>query len=112
MTQEPEKTVEKITEDIAEINPEDFKLFSMISILVISFFSSLIVSIVEKGDIKAGVKYIPIYIFGAMALYTIFMKVLGAVFAGIIPSMATRGGAVHVATTKRVYKGTAYQTGV
>lgn len=66
------------------LDPKDFRVFSMISIIVISFFSSLIVSIVEKGDIKGGIKYIPIYIFGAMALYTIFMKVLGALFSGII----------------------------
>ena len=66
------------------LDPQDFRVFSIVSILVISFFSSLIVSIVEKGDIKGGIKYIPIYIFGAMALYTIFMKVLGALFAGII----------------------------
>ena len=66
------------------LDPQDFKVFSIVSILVISFFSSLIVSIVEKGDVKGGIKYIPIYIFGAMALYTIFMKVLGALFAGII----------------------------
>ena len=66
------------------VDPEDFRLFSVMAIFVISFFSSLIVSIVEKGDMKGGVKYIPIYIFGAMALYTIFMKVLGALFSGII----------------------------
>src|SRR3989338_2726653 len=42
------------------INPQDFKIFSLLAIFVISFFSSLIVAIVEKGDIKSGVKYIPI----------------------------------------------------
>ena len=66
------------------IDPADFKLFSIAAIFAISLFSSLIVAIVEKGDMKGGIKYIPIYIFGSMALYTIFMKVLGALFAGII----------------------------
>lgn len=65
------------------VDPQDFRIFSTVAIIVISFFSSLIVSIVEKGDIKGGIKYIPIYIFGSMALYTIFMKVLGTLFAGI-----------------------------
>ncbi len=65
------------------VNPEDFRIFSIVAILVISFFSSLIVSIVEKGDMKGGVKYIPIYIFGSMALYLFFMKVLDTLFAGI-----------------------------
>jgi Flp pilus assembly protein TadB len=66
------------------INPEDFKIFSMAAIFVVSFFSSLIVSIVEKGDIKGGVKYVPIYIFGSIALYFFFMKTLGTLFAGIL----------------------------
>ncbi len=65
------------------INPEDFKIFSIIAIFVISFFSSLIVAIVEKGNIKGGVKYIPIYVFGSIGLYFVFMKVLGLLFGGI-----------------------------
>lgn len=66
------------------LNPDDFRIFSMTALLAISFFSSLIVSIVEKGDMKAGLKYIPIYIFGSLSLYLFFMKMLGILFAGII----------------------------
>ena len=66
------------------INPQDFKIFSMVSIVIISFFSSLIVSIVEKGDIKSGVKYIPIYTFGSLSFYLFFTKTLGILFSGIL----------------------------
>ncbi|MBI2558933.1 type II secretion system F family protein [Candidatus Woesearchaeota archaeon] len=66
------------------MDPADFRTFSLVAIFVISLFSSLIVSIVEKGDVKGGVKYIPIYIFGSGALYFLFLKVLGMVFGGII----------------------------
>lgn len=66
------------------VNPEDFRLFSIISIAVISFFSSLIVAIVEKDDIKGGVKYIPIYVFGSLGFYFLFMKIIGAFFAGVV----------------------------
>ena len=66
------------------VNKEDFRLFSIVAILVISFFSSLIVAIVEKGDMKSGLKYIPIYVFGSMMFYFLFMKVLGTLFAGIL----------------------------
>ena len=66
------------------INPEDFRKFSVLTIIVISFFSSLIVSIVEKGDIKGGIKYIPIYVFGSVGMYFIFMKVLGTLFVGFL----------------------------
>ena len=66
------------------IKPADFKTFSLISMVVISFFSSLIVSIVEKGDIKSGVKYIPIFTFGSMLMYLFFTKMLGILFRGLI----------------------------
>ena len=68
----------------AGVNPADFKTFSLLAIFVISFFSSLIVSTVEKGDIKGGVKYIPIYVFGSVSLYFLFMKVLGTLFGVIL----------------------------
>ena len=66
------------------VNPDDFRIFSVIAVFVVSLFSSLIVSIVEKGDIKGGVKYLPIYVFGSMALYFFFMKLLGTLFSGIL----------------------------
>lgn len=68
----------------ANVDPADFRTFSLVAIFVISLFSSLIVSIVEKGDMKGGVKYVPIYVFGSMALYFLFTKLLGMVFVGII----------------------------
>ena len=68
----------------AGVNPADFRIFSLVAISMISLFSSLIVSIVEKGDMKGGVKYIPIYIFGSVTLYLLFMKVLGIMFSGIL----------------------------
>ncbi len=67
----------------ANVNPEDFRIFSIATIFVISLFSSLIVSIVEKGDMKGGVKYIPIYVFGSIGLYFLFMNIIGILFGGI-----------------------------
>ena len=56
----------------------------MIALAVIAFFTSLIVSIVEKGNIKSGLKYVPIFLFGSLIFYFVFMKILSAVFSGII----------------------------
>jgi Flp pilus assembly protein TadB len=67
----------------ASVDPDDFRFFSIMSLVIISFFSSLIVSIVEKGHIKSGLKYIPIFLFSSLALYFIFMKILTGVFSGI-----------------------------
>ena len=67
----------------ANVDPKDFKIFSIVAISIISLFSSMIVSIVEKGDIKGGVKYIPIYTISSIALYFLFIKILGIFFVGI-----------------------------
>jgi len=65
------------------VKPENFRNFSIAAIAIISFFSSIIVSIVEKGNIKSGLKYIPIFIISSLLLYMLFMKVLGGLFGGI-----------------------------
>lgn len=71
-------TVSQVT-----IDPTSFWYFSMAALVTISFFSSLIVSIVEKGNIKSGLKYIPIFVISALIMYFVFMKVLGIVFSGM-----------------------------
>ena len=68
----------------SEVNANDFKTFSMVTIFTISLFSSLIVSIVEKGDIKGGIKYIPFYVIFSMSFYLLFMKILGTLFSGLL----------------------------
>jgi pilus assembly protein TadC len=67
------------------IKPEDFKIFSIIAILMISFFSSLITSLIEKGDIKGGLKYIPAFMISAIIFYYIFISAFGYFFGGIKP---------------------------
>lgn len=64
-------------------DPEDFRIFSTAAILIIAFFSSLIVSIVEKGNIKSGIKYIPIFMIGSVAMYYLFLNILSLVFGSI-----------------------------
>ena len=66
------------------IDINDFRKFSILALFVISFFSSLIVAIVEKGEIKGGVKYIPIYVFGSIGFYYLFMKVLSSLFSRVV----------------------------
>ena len=62
---------------------QNFRTFSLVAVLTVAFFSSLIVAIVEKGEMKGGLKYIPIYIFGSLAFYLLFMKGIGALFGGL-----------------------------
>ena len=65
------------------VDPSVFEYFSIAAISIISFFSSMIVSIVEKGSIKSGLKYIPIFLSCSLVMYYIFMKLLTIVFGSL-----------------------------
>ena len=65
------------------INPQDFINFSRISLGVIAVFSSMIVSLISKGDIKSGLKYIPVFIIVSLINYEIFLWLLSAMFSFI-----------------------------
>ncbi len=60
----------------------DFKIFAIFSLVVTSFFSASIIATIKKGDIKSGVKYIPIFMFISVALFLIADVVLNK-FTGI-----------------------------
>ncbi|MBS3132779.1 type II secretion system F family protein [Candidatus Woesearchaeota archaeon] len=66
------------------IEPAVFQSFSINALLVISFFSSLMISIMQKGSIKAGVKYIPILMIASHVIYRVMMVVANSVFSGFI----------------------------
>lgn len=61
-----------------------FLVFSYWALGLISFCSSLIVSIIQTGDIRGGLKYIPLFTISSLVLFTIFVKVLVAVFSGLV----------------------------
>lgn len=65
------------------IRPEEFRQFSLIAVILVATLSSMIVSIIEKGNIKGGIKYIPIFVAGSVFCYFVFMIILNAVFGGI-----------------------------
>ncbi|MBU1975441.1 MAG: type II secretion system F family protein [Nanoarchaeota archaeon] len=67
----------------ASIKPEHFRIFSMLAIGTIAVFSSMIISIIEKGSIRGGLKYIPAFLIGSLLVYLIMSAVLQSAFAGI-----------------------------
>ncbi len=66
------------------VDPKDFRTFSIIALSTISVFSAFIISIIERGDIKGGLKYIPLFFFVTLILYAFFSWGLGIVFSGFI----------------------------
>lgn len=47
----------------------DFKIFSIVSLVITSLFSAMIISTIKKGNIKSGLKYIPIFVFLSLLIY-------------------------------------------
>ncbi len=66
----------------ASIAPETFKDFSRNALMVLSLFASMIVSLISKGSIKGGIKFLPFLFIGSQVVYFVTMKIGTSVFAG------------------------------
>jgi len=53
------------------VSQSDFRVFSIVSLTLTSLFSAMMVSTIKKGNIKSGVKYMPIFIAISLTLYFI-----------------------------------------
>lgn len=72
--------------DISEITIDKkiFDYFSQVALGIIALFASMIVSIIEKGSIKSGVKYIPMYVITSQIVYLGAAFILEYAFGGIV----------------------------
>ncbi len=61
-----------------EIDIEDFQIFSVLALSVISVFASMILSIIQNGNIKSGIKYVPLFLVVSIALYFFFLGIFSA----------------------------------
>jgi pilus assembly protein TadC len=61
-----------------------FQTFSYWAVGLIAFCSSLIVSIIEKGDLRGGIRYVPLFTVAALAVFTIALKILTSMFGGLV----------------------------
>lgn len=66
------------------INPQSFKTFSFGALSIISLFASMIISIIQNGNIKEGLKYMPVFIMISLVMYIFFRSVLSVLFAGMM----------------------------
>nr|MCK4929955.1 type II secretion system F family protein [Nanoarchaeota archaeon] len=69
---------------VADIDPHHFQVFSIAAICIISVFSSMIISTIEKGDIKGGLKYIPLFLIGSLVMYLIFSLIISSLLGGMM----------------------------
>jgi len=66
------------------ITQSDFRLFAILSLTVTSFFSSIIIATIRKGNVKAGLKYIPMFMIGTILLFLIASHFMGIIFSSLI----------------------------
>ena len=58
------------------IKYSDFRIFAITSLVITSFFSSVIIATIKNGSAKLGLKYIPIFIFVTITLFLAADKLL------------------------------------
>ncbi|MBU0472233.1 MAG: type II secretion system F family protein [Nanoarchaeota archaeon] len=62
----------------------DFKIFSVLALTVSAIFSACIVSTIQKGNIKEGMKYIPIFVIISLTLYFVANLIVSTMMSGFI----------------------------
>ncbi|PIY59789.1 hypothetical protein COY95_05205, partial [Candidatus Woesearchaeota archaeon CG_4_10_14_0_8_um_filter_47_5] len=65
------------------IKPEDYVLFTRLSLIATSICSSMVVSMIRKGNVKGGVQYIPIFIVVSQVVYYFTLKGLSGMFGSL-----------------------------
>ncbi|MGV8150182.1 MAG: type II secretion system F family protein [Candidatus Woesearchaeota archaeon] len=66
------------------LNIEDYRIFSVLCLLLIALFSAILISIIQTGDMRGGFKYIPAFMLSSVFFYFLFTIALGFVFGGIV----------------------------
>ncbi len=72
-----------ITFEKVSVQPGDFKIFAITTLTISSAISAMIIAVIKKGNIKAGLKYIPMFIASTIIIFIILDKLLGLVLAGV-----------------------------
>jgi len=72
-----------ISIDSLSVDPRQYRIFSSYAISLTGFFAALIVSIINKGNIKQGLKYIPVYVGLSLIVYLGLRTLLLTMFSGM-----------------------------
>ncbi|MEK6942828.1 MAG: type II secretion system F family protein [Nanoarchaeota archaeon] len=62
----------------------DFTIFGYVSLGLSAFFSALMISVIKKGNVKSGIKYIPIFMAVSFLIYMIAQKIMNMVLGVFI----------------------------
>lgn len=64
------------------ISLHDFKIFSSVMVSITSTFSMMIISVIRKGNVKEGLRYIPPFIASGLILYHLSFWAFDTLFSG------------------------------
>lgn len=65
------------------ITPGQFIGFARLALITIALCSSMIVSMVTRGDVKGGMKYMPLYAGVSLLIFTMFNLLFTSLFSGM-----------------------------
>lgn len=68
------------------ISPDFLLLFSVVSIIITTFFSGIIIGLIDTGKEKGGIKYIPIFMIIALLVFFGARIIISSMFASFLPS--------------------------
>jgi Flp pilus assembly protein TadB len=66
------------------IDPKQFQWFCRGALITIGTSSAFIISIIEKGDIKGGLRYVPLFVVVSLVIYEILNFVLKYAFSSFV----------------------------
>lgn len=67
-----------------EFHVEFFRLFAVMSLIISNMFAALIISEIKYGNIKHGLKYVPVFTIIAVIVYFVVDVVIQSAFGGAI----------------------------
>lgn len=65
------------------ITGEEVKLFAIVSIFITTFFGSLTIGMIKSGYAKQGLKYAPLFVTGALAMYFLGYTIIRSMFGAL-----------------------------
>ena len=65
------------------VEPSQFRIFAMITLAITSFMSAMIVATIKKGNVKAGLNYIPLFLISTLVLFLILDYVFSVFMSGM-----------------------------
>lgn len=67
-----------------DFRPEFFADFALVAIIISNIFAALIISEIKNGNVKEGIKYVPIYVVVAIIVFFTASTAINAVIGGFV----------------------------